>query len=274
MIIFYSFSYISHYENRSEYFAMVVLFLGSMMGLVFSSNLIYLFVFWEITSFASWRLIGFFREPRTVLKADKAFLVTVFGALVMLAGFILIYQQAGSFDLLAIKAALAGKPMSNLAVVADPVGHALQVGDAAVPHVAAGRRRGALAGDRAAARGGAGQDRRLRVRAAVRGDVAVDAGWHTVVLVIAAASALVSAGAAMMETDIKRIIAYSHDQPDRRSSFSALRRAARWAWRAACSYILMHGVAKGGLFLCAGIVEQETHTKDITKMGGLGQDAA
>ncbi|HOX24038.1 MAG TPA: proton-conducting transporter membrane subunit, partial [Elusimicrobiales bacterium] len=34
-------------------------------------------------------------------------------------------------------------------------------------------------------------------------------------------------------------------------------------------YILMHGVAKAGLFLCAGIVEHKTHTKDITKMGGL-----
>jgi NADH:ubiquinone oxidoreductase subunit 5 (subunit L)/multisubunit Na+/H+ antiporter MnhA subunit len=34
-------------------------------------------------------------------------------------------------------------------------------------------------------------------------------------------------------------------------------------------YILMHGMAKGGLFLCAGIVEHQTHTKDITKMGGL-----
>ena len=36
-------------------------------------------------------------------------------------------------------------------------------------------------------------------------------------------------------------------------------------------YILMHGLAKGGLFLCAGIIEQNTHTKDITKMGGLGK---
>ena len=43
-------------------------------------------------------------------------------------------------------------------------------------------------------------------------------------------------------------------------------------WRAfagALLYILMHGVAKGGLFLCAGNVEHATHTKDITKLGGL-----
>ena len=49
IIVFYSFGYISHYENQDEYYLMVVLFLGAMMGLVFASNLILLYVFWEIT---------------------------------------------------------------------------------------------------------------------------------------------------------------------------------------------------------------------------------
>ena len=70
VIVFYSFGYIRHYENRNEYYTMVVLFLGAMMGLVFSRNLIYLFVFWEITAFTCWRLIGFFRKPRIILRAD------------------------------------------------------------------------------------------------------------------------------------------------------------------------------------------------------------
>ena len=99
IIVFYSFGYISHYKNQNEYYLMVVLFLASMMGLVFSTNLILLFIFWEITSICSWRLIGFFREKDIVLKADKAFLVTVFGALVMLIGFIMVFQQYGTLDL-------------------------------------------------------------------------------------------------------------------------------------------------------------------------------
>ena len=52
-----------------------------------------------MTAITSWRLIGFFREREHVIKADKAFLVTASGALVMLIGFIMIYQQAGSFVL-------------------------------------------------------------------------------------------------------------------------------------------------------------------------------
>src|SRR5665647_660673 len=99
VIVFYSFGYISHYENQNEYYMMVVLFLGSMMGLVFSGDLIFLFLFWEITTIACWRLIGFYREKIHVIRADKAFLITVFGALIMLVGFVILYSQTGSFDL-------------------------------------------------------------------------------------------------------------------------------------------------------------------------------
>ena len=73
------------------------------MGLVFAQNLILLYVFWEITGIASWRLIGFYRGKTEVLRADKAFLVTAFGALVMLIGIIATYAQTGSFDLAAMK---------------------------------------------------------------------------------------------------------------------------------------------------------------------------
>jgi NADH:ubiquinone oxidoreductase subunit 5 (subunit L)/multisubunit Na+/H+ antiporter MnhA subunit len=100
IIVLYSFGYIGHYDNRNEYYLTVVLFLGSMMGIIFSSNLILLFVFWELTAICSWRLVGFFRGKNDVLRADKTFLVTVFGALVMLIGFISL--QLGIFNLLPI----------------------------------------------------------------------------------------------------------------------------------------------------------------------------
>jgi NADH:ubiquinone oxidoreductase subunit 5 (subunit L)/multisubunit Na+/H+ antiporter MnhA subunit len=49
VIMLFSFDYISHYKNQDEYYLMATLFLGAMMGLVFSANLVFLFVFWEIT---------------------------------------------------------------------------------------------------------------------------------------------------------------------------------------------------------------------------------
>jgi len=92
--------------------------------------------------------------------------------------------------------------------------------------------------------------------------------WQHGVMVIAAVSALVSACAAPVETDLKRIIAYS-TVSQIAFIFLGLASGTQIGVVGGILYILMHGLAKGGLFLCAGIVEQNTHTKDITKMGGL-----
>ena len=121
LIVVYSIGYISHDENQNEYYLMVVLFIGSMMGLVFSGNLIFLYLFWEITAICCWRLIGFYRLKEHVRKADKAFLVTFFGAVVMLLGFILIYGQTGTFDLTTMRG--SGHPGNGRP--AHPLRHAL-----------------------------------------------------------------------------------------------------------------------------------------------------
>ena len=78
-----------------------------------------------------------------------------------------------------------------------------------------------------------------------------------------------SAGAALIETDMKRIIAYSTISQIGFIFLGLSVGHRRSAIAGGLLYILMHGIAKGGLFLCAGIIEHQTHTKDITKMGGL-----
>jgi proton-translocating NADH-quinone oxidoreductase chain N len=268
VIVVYSFGYIRHYENRNEYYLMVVLFLGAMMGLVFSRNLIYLFLFWEITAFTCWRLIGFFREPKIVLRADKAFLITVFGALMMLVGFLSIYAETGSFDLGQIKEAYAGRTVSNLAVLLILFGilsksatlpfHTWLPDAGVAPSPVT-----ALLHAAVLVKIGVYVFARLFVMT-----MNVDALWHTVVPIVAAVSALVSAGAAFIETDIKRIIAYSTISQIG-FIFLGLSVGTETGLSGGILYILMHGIAKGGLFLCAGIIEHGTHTKDIRKMGGL-----
>src|SRR5208283_3064207 len=100
----------------------------------------------------------------------------------------------------------------------------------------------------------------------------------TAVLVVAAASALISAGAALKETDLKRLIAYSTISQIAFIFFGFAvggvgvgSKAAEIGVTGALLYILMHGLAKGGLFLCAGIVEQRTRTKDLRQLGGLAR---
>ena len=264
VIVFYSFGYISHYENQNEYYLMVVLFFGAMIGLVFSSNLISLYIFWEITAITSWRLIGFFRGKLQVLRADKAFLVTVFGSVLMLVGFISIYQQYGSFDL----AVLKNSHISNVAVALILAGilsksatlplHTWLPDAGVAPSPVTALLHAALL-----VKIGVYVYARLFIA-----NFEIDPFWHTVVPVVAAASSLISAGAAMVETDLKRIIAYSTISQIG-FIFLGLAIGNEIGVAGALLFILMHGLAKGGLFLCAGIIEHGTGTKDITKMGGL-----
>lgn len=268
VIILYSFGYISHYDNQNEYYFMVVLFFGAMMGLVFSANLILLFVFWEITAITSWRLIGFFQDKGNLWKADKAFLVTVFGALAMLVGFLILYQQYGSWDLAVIKQRSSIVPVSEIAVLLILVGifsksatlpfHTWLPDAGVAPSPVTALLHAAIL-----VKIGVYVFARLFIST-----IPYPQSWHTIVLVVAALSALVSAGAALKETDLKRLIAYS-TVSQIGFIFFGLAVGNQMAIAGGLLYILMHGISKAGLFLCAGIVEQNTKTKDITKLGGL-----
>ncbi|MDD5439285.1 MAG: NADH-quinone oxidoreductase subunit L [Candidatus Omnitrophica bacterium] len=268
VVIVYSFGYISHYRHQDEYYFMVVLFLGAMMGIIFSGNLIFLYVFWEITALASWRLIGFYREPRDVLRADKAFLVTVFGAFVMLLGFLMLYNQTGSFDLAAIKASLKTNPLPDMAVFLILIG--ILSKSATLPFHTWLPDAG-IAPSPVTALLHAAVLVKIGVYVFARlflVTFTVSGIWHTVVPWVAAISALVSAGAALVDTDMKRIIAYS-TVSQIGFIFLGLSVGCPVGAAGALLFILMHGLAKGGLFLCAGIVEHNTGTKNITRLGGL-----
>ena len=270
LIVLYSFDYINHYKNQNEYYPMVVLFLGAMLGLVFSGNLILLYIFWEITAITSWRLIGFFREKEHVLRADKAFLVTVFGSLVMLLGFIRMYQETGSFDLFTIKEAVKIHPISNLTIALILVG--IFSKSATLPFHTWLPDAG-VAPSPVTALLHAAVLVKIGVYVFARVFVAtipLSLSWHTIIPVIAGISALVSAGAALVDTDLKRIIAYSTISQIG-FIFLGFSLSNEIGIAGGLLYILMHGLAKAGLFLCAGIIEQNTKTKDITRLGGLFQ---
>jgi len=270
IIVFYSWGYMRGYKNLHEYYLMVVLFIGAMMGLVYSTNLIFIYLFWEICAIACWRLIGFFREPDYVRKANKAFMVTVFGAIVMLLGFFLLYRQTGTFDLAQMKAMnnvpelAVGLILAGIFAKSATLPFHTWLPDAGVApspvtsllHAAVLVKIGVYA------------FARLFLVNMFTGASWTGSVWSSWVPVIAAASALVSGGAAIIDKDIKRIIAYS-TVSQIAFIFLGLASGNMMGIAGGLLYILMHGLAKGGLFLCAGIVEHNMHTKDITKMGGL-----
>lgn len=264
IIVLYSFDYIKHYPNQNEYYFMVVLFVGSMMGLVFSSNLIFIYIFWELTALCSWRLIGFFREKDIIIKADKSFLITMFGALAMLLGFIMIYQQTGSFDLNAIK----GVHLSDLTVLLILLG--IFSKSATLP-LQTWLPDAGVAPSPVTALLHAAVLVKIGVYFYARIFIATAPllpSMQVMVMAIVAFSALISGGAALIDKDLKRIIAYSTISQIA-FIFLGFSASNSIGIAGALLFILMHGLAKAGLFLCAGIVEHNTKTKDITKLGGL-----
>ncbi|HOW85973.1 MAG TPA: NADH-quinone oxidoreductase subunit L [Candidatus Aminicenantes bacterium] len=264
LIVVYSLGYIRHEENQNEYYLMVLLFIGSMMGLVFSGNLIFIYLFWEIIAIACWRLIGFYREPAHVRKADKAFLLTFFGAVVMLLGFVQIYGVTNTFDITAMRGTLVPGTavlliLFGLFSKSATVPLHTWLPDAGVAPTTVT----ALLHAAVLVKIGVYAFARLFIYTFRLPD-----GWREALPIIVMISSLVAAGAAAVETDFKRILAYSTVSQIGYIflGFSMMNAAGV---SGSVLFILMHGLAKAGLFLCAGIVIHAVHTKDIREMGGL-----
>jgi len=266
LIIIYSLGYIKEYDAQQEYYLMVVLFLGSMMGLVFSANLLLMYVFWEITGICSWRLIGFFRERDVVIKADKAFLTTFGGAVFMLLGFALVYAQTGTLNVVAMK----GVTISALALWLIIIG--MFAKSATLPFHTWLPDAG-VAPTTVTALLHAAVLVKIGVYAFARlfnVTFTLPPGAAQTIILVALLSTIVSACAALVERNIKRILAYS-TVSQIGYIFMGLATLNPLGAAGALLFILMHGLSKAGLFLSAGVIEHGTGTKDITRMGGLSR---
>lgn len=252
------------YEDAGEFFFWTVLFVGGMMGLVFSANIMLLFCFWEITSVCSWRLIGFYRKEKDIQAADKAFLVTFFGASVMLAGIILIYLNYGTLDIRLLKDAVLPASIAFLlftGIISKSAQLPLQswlpdAGVAPTPVTA-------LLHAAVLVKIGIFVFARLFGLTFITGSVFVNAA-----VIVSVITIIVAAASALVETNIKRILAYSTIS---QLGYILLVLALHTdtSFKVAMVYILAHSLAKAGLFLCAGIIEHKTGTKEITELGGL-----
>ena len=100
LILAYSGGYMHGEPGQPKYYAALLAFMGSMLGVAFAADLIALFVFWELTSLSSFVLIGHYqREASSQYAARKSMLVTVSGGLFMLVGFLLLHAVTGEFSI-------------------------------------------------------------------------------------------------------------------------------------------------------------------------------
>ncbi|MGX9132901.1 Na+/H+ antiporter subunit A [Rummeliibacillus sp. JY-2-4R] len=99
LVILYSIFYLSTKETLHQFYCYLLLFMGAMLGVVFSDNLMVLYVFWELTSVSSFLLIAYWHHRKASRAgAQKSMLITVFGGVSMLVGFIMLHIMTGSYS--------------------------------------------------------------------------------------------------------------------------------------------------------------------------------
>lgn len=100
LVILYARYYLSKEDFLGRFYALLLLFMASMLGIVLSENILLMFLFWELTSLSSFLLIGYWHQETEARQgAVMALVVTGGGGLALLAGFLLLGHQAGSYEL-------------------------------------------------------------------------------------------------------------------------------------------------------------------------------
>ncbi|MGC8998390.1 MAG: NADH-quinone oxidoreductase subunit L [Candidatus Bathyarchaeia archaeon] len=115
IIIVYSLGYMAGEEGLTRYYFFMLLFVGSMTGLVMSDNFLQFFIFWEMVGLCSYSLVSFwYKRPETVRSAVKVFLMTRVGDACLLGGIGILYANLGSFSFHHIIANMGNVPMPYL----------------------------------------------------------------------------------------------------------------------------------------------------------------
>jgi multicomponent Na+:H+ antiporter subunit A len=278
LAILYSVEDMKGEVGLGRYYMLMLLFLGSMVSLVFSGNLLLLYISWEIVGICSYGLIGFFLEQKESSWASyKAMMMTHVGGFGLLIGIIMLFVLTGTFDLPAIASRLQGSGLAGVAVpiiiglflvaviaksVQFPLHTWLPDATAAPSPVTAF----------------------LHAAAMVKAGVYLVARMYTIftpftssittnfaISTIGVVTLTVASLAALAQRDIKRLLAYSTISQIG-YMILALGLGTTLGAAAGLFHLLNHAMFKGLLFLCAGCLIYATKTKDLNQMGGLAKN--
>ncbi|MGE5361601.1 MAG: NADH-quinone oxidoreductase subunit L [Bacteroidales bacterium] len=269
LAVIFSVDYMHAEHSLGRYYMMVLMFIGAMVGLVLSSNLLVMFVFWEITALCSYALISFHNDdPKAVAGGIKALLITQVGGVGLLAGALLLYAHQGTYDIPTFLA----NPHAMSARVLAFMGFGFLVAAAAksaqfpfqtwLPDaMEAPTPVSALI--HAATMVNAGVYLLARFYPAFEGVP----GWRETVLAVGAITAIMAALMAVVADDLKRVLAHSTVS---QLGYMVYAIGAGGVF-ASQFHLLSHAVFKALLFLCAGAVIHGVGTRDMRQMGGLGK---
>lgn len=272
-IVLYAGGYLKGHPHQGRFFSFILLFMGSMQGLVVADSLLMLFVFWELTSITSFLLIGFDHGREASRRAAlQALIVTGFGGLSLLAGLLLIWSITGANSLSALLeqgSALREAPL-YLATLLLILGGAFTKSAQFPFHFwlpnAMEAPTPVSAYLHSATMVKAGIYLLMRLNP-VMGDTQA---WETILPIFGGATLLCGVLLGIRQTDLKLMLAYTTV-----ASLGLLVMLTGFgseaALQAAVIYLVAHALFKGALFMVAGIIDHETGTRDIRNLGGIGK---
>ncbi|PSP88444.1 Na+/H+ antiporter subunit A [Halobacteriales archaeon QS_4_69_34] len=294
LIFTYSGGYMPGEPGQARYYATLLAFMGAMVGIALAADLVVLFVFWEITSVASFGLVGHYRETASAQRAArKALLVTVAGGLFMLVGFLLLRWASGNvletatFTLVgtegsmianaeAMRAGLREAGLFTPALALVVVGAAAK--SAQVPlhfwlpdAMEAPTPVSAFLHSATMVKAGVYLLGRVRPLFLPSEVAPLESEWVLLVATLGLVTMTVTAVLAVGATDVKQLLAYST------ASHLGLITAGfgfanHLGAEAGAFHVLNHALFKATLFLVAGIVAHEAGTRAIDELGGLRRD--
>ena len=271
LVVLYAHYYLAAQDSARRFFAFLLLFMGSMLGVVVAGNLLLLLVFWELTSISSFLLIGYWHRRQDAREgARMALAITGGGGLALLGGVLLIGRIVGSYDLDAVLAAGDAIRASHLypwvlgLVLAGVFTKSAQFPlHFWLPHaMAAPTPVSAYLHSATMVKAG------VFLLARLHPSLAGTDQFFYIVSGIGAITLLLGAWYAIFQHDLKGLLAYS--------TISHLGLitllfglSTPMAVVAGIFHIINHATFKASLFMAAGIIDHETGTRDMRRLGGL-----
>ncbi|MBK6637364.1 MAG: monovalent cation/H+ antiporter subunit A [Rhodocyclaceae bacterium] len=271
LVILYAHYYLSLEDSLGRLYAYLLLFMGSMLGVVLSENLIQLLVFWELTSLSSFLLIAYWRRREAARRgARMALVLTGGGGLALLAGFLLLGEIVGSYELTSVLASgdiLRAHPLYMPTLLLVLLGAFTKSAQFPfhfwLPHAMAAPTP-VSAYLHSATMVKAGVFLLARLFPALSGNPE----WTWLVGGVGLATLLVGAVIALFKHDLKGLLAYS--TISHLGLITALFGIGTpLAAVAGVFHIINHAIFKAGLFMAAGIIDHECGTRDMRRISGL-----
>jgi multicomponent K+:H+ antiporter subunit A len=273
LVVIYARYYLAPEDSQERFYGLLLLFMGAMLGVVLSENLLLLVTFWELTSLSSFLLIGFWRHDADARRGARlALMITGGGGLALLAGVLLLGHVVGSFELTQVLAAgdaIKAHPLYETILVLVLLGAFTKSAQFPfhfwLPHAMAAPTP-VSAYLHSATMVKAGIFLLGRLFPALAGTEV----WFFVVSGVGLATQLFASYVALFRHDLKGLLAYS--TVSHLGLVTLLFGLGTPLGEiAAVFHIINHAVFKASLFMAAGIIDHETGTRDMRRLSGLAR---